>query len=122
MKTSRNVLSFLRPMIAGILFAGAVPSPAQVTQMLYSTPTSGARDDYNGVVGCQYQVGATNVIVSHLGFFDAGDDGLAVSHQVGLFSSSLASPTLLGQVVVPAGTTAYLTNGFRWMPLIRRCY
>ena len=104
-------------MIAGILFAGAVPSPAQVTQMLYSTPTSGARDDYNGVVGCQYQVGATNVIVSHLGFFDAGDDGLAVSHQVGLFSSSLASPTLLGQVVVPAGTTAYLTNGFRWMPL-----
>lgn len=104
-------------MIAGILFAGAVPALAQVTQMLHSTPTSGARDDYNGVVGCQFQVGATNVIVSHVGVFDLNNDGLTVSHQAGVFSSSLSSPTLVGQVVVPAGTSAYLTNGFRWMPL-----
>src|ERR1039458_7561584 len=113
MKTSLNVLSFLRPLAAGILFAGAVPSPAQVTQMLYSTPPSPTRDNYSGVVGCQFQVGATNVIVSHLGVFDLNNDGLAVSHNAALFSSSLTSTSVLGQVVVPAGTTAYLANGFR---------
>ena len=101
-------------MVAGILFAGAVPAPAQVTQMLHSTPPSPARDNYSGVVGCQFQVGTTNVIVLHLGVFDLNNDGLAASHKAALFSSSLA---VLGQVVVPAGTSAYLTNGFRWVPL-----
>src|SRR5208282_5954932 len=118
MKTTRTALLFLRAMVAGSLFVGAAPSPAQV-QMLYSTPTSPARDNYSGVIGCQFQAGSSNVIVSHLGYFSTNEvSGLAISHKVGLFTSSLASPSLLGQVVVPAGTSADLyTNGFYWMHL-----
>jgi hypothetical protein len=119
MKTTRTALLFLRAMVAGSLFVGAAPSPAQV-QMLYSTPTSPARDNYSGVIGCQLQAGSSNVVVSHLGYFSTNEvSGLAISHKVGLFTSSLASPTILGQgVVVPAGTSADLyTNGFYWMHL-----
>ncbi|HWF19026.1 MAG TPA: immunoglobulin domain-containing protein [Verrucomicrobiae bacterium] len=115
MNTNRTTFLSLRAiMAAGILFAVAVSSQAQVTQMLYATPTNAARDDYSGVVGTQFQVGSSNVIVSHLGVFDINNDGLAVSHQAGVFTTSL---TVLGQVVVPSGTDAYLTNGFRWVPL-----
>jgi hypothetical protein len=83
--------------------------------MLHSTPPSPARDNYTGGIGCQFQVGPTNVIVSHLGVFDIGDDGLNGDHNAGLFNAN--GSTLLGQVLVPSGTAAYLTNGFRWMPL-----
>ena len=120
MKTPRIRLTTSGWLIAGFLLGVARPGPAQEAQILYSTPTSPARDNYSGAVGCQFQAGASNVVVSHLGFFDhngAGGAGLAVDHNVGLFSSSLSSPSVLGQVVVPAGTSAYFTNGFRWMPL-----
>jgi len=90
---------------------------AQVAEMLYSTPPSPARNNYSGTIGCKFRVGSSNVVVSHLGVFDINDDGLIVAHQAGLFDSNLTSPTLLGSVVVPSGTSAYLTNGFRWMPL-----
>ena len=116
MKTTRNVLLFLRALVAGILFVSARTSPAQVTQLLYSTPPSPARDNYTGVIGCEFQVGASNVVVSHLGFFDYNNDGLAVSHNVAVFGSNLSSPTILGQVTVPAGTS-FLTNEFEWVQL-----
>ncbi|MBU6411245.1 MAG: immunoglobulin domain-containing protein, partial [Verrucomicrobia bacterium] len=115
MKPPQNALVTLRALTAGILLGAVEPGLAQATQMLYSTPTNAARDTYTGGIGCKFQVGASNVIVSHLGFFDQNNDGLAVSHQAGLFDAG--GSTLLGQVTVPAGTDAYLTNGFRWMPL-----
>ena len=113
MKTTRNVIRSLRAMVAGVLMAGAVPGQAQVTQTLYSTPTGTTRDNYTGYVGCQIQVGATNVVVSHLGIFGTSD-GLAVAHTAGILNTSLK---VLGQVTVPAGTGAYFTNGFWWVPL-----
>ena len=69
MKTTQTTLLFLRAMVAGILFIGAAPSPAQV-QALYSQPTVAARDNYTGAVGCQFQV-ALNIVVSHLGCFNS---------------------------------------------------
>jgi hypothetical protein len=94
-------------------FAGA--SLAQVTEMLHTTPDNPARDNYTGGLGCQFRVGSSNVIVSHLGVFDLNDDGLAIDHNAGIFNGS--GSVLLDTVVVPAGTGGYLTNGFRWAPL-----
>ncbi len=107
---------FLRAMVAGSLFISAASSPAQ-DQMLYSNPTGTLRSSYNGAVGCQFQVGPSNVVVSHLGFYDNGNDGLSTDHKVGIYSFPTTTPSLLRDVVVPAGTDAYLENGYRWMPL-----
>jgi hypothetical protein len=48
-----------------------------------------------------------------VGFFGTSS-GLTVSHIAGVMNTSLS---VLGQVTVPAGTGAYFTNGFWWMPL-----
>ena len=98
----------LRLVIAALLILATVPAMAQTTQTLYAQPTSPARDNYTGAVGCRFQVGSSNVVVSHLGYLDHNGDGgagLAISHNVGIFNNNLASPTLIGQVTVPAGQT-----------------
>lgn len=100
---------------ASVLVCATLTGLAQTTEMLHSTPTSPARDNYTGGLGCQFQVGPNNVIVSHLGVFDINDDGLVISHNAGLFNAN--GSTMLATVVVPSGTDAYLTNGYRWVPL-----
>ena len=89
------------------------------TETLYSTPsTFSARDNYNGAVGCKFTVGATNVVVTHLGYFSTNAvNGLATSHNVAVFTGPAASPQILGQVVVPSGTSALYTNGYYWVQL-----
>src|SRR5665213_1094073 len=86
--------------------------------MLYAPPASPTwRDNYTGGSGCQFTTGSSNVIVSHLGFFSTNNiSGLATNHYVGVYGTGSGFP-LLGQVIVPAGTTAYYTNSFYWMPL-----
>jgi len=54
--------------------------------------------------------------VNYLGYYDNGGDGLANSHVVSLWDAS-AGNTLLATVTVPAGTSAPLVNGFRWVQL-----
>ena len=95
--------------VAGLLAGGANPSSAQVTQMLHDSPTPPSlRTAYNGTVGCKFQVGPTNVVVSHVGVYDPSSGaGLNASYQAGVMDTSY---NLLGGVVVPAGASAYLTN------------
>jgi hypothetical protein len=89
------------------------------TETLYSTPgTISARDNYNGAVGCRFTTGPTNVVVTHLGYFSTnGVSGLATTHNVGIFTGPGSSPQIVGQVVVPSGTSALYTNGFYWVQL-----
>lgn len=95
------------------------PNRAPTMQVLYESRTPN-RDDYppnsaaGGSVGGQFPVGPTDALVTHLGFADSGGDGLNRDHHVGIFS---ISGTLLASVIVPAGTDAYYTNGYRWMAL-----
>jgi hypothetical protein len=109
MKTTKYILSTL-----AALFLAALPGGAQVIQMLHTTPTGTTRDNYTGDVGCQFQIGATNVVVSHLGVFNQNSNGLAASHLAGIFD---VNHILLGQVTVPAVSGATFSNGFQWMPL-----
>ncbi len=91
-----------------------VPNTALPAQYFHE-PMNGSRDNLSGSLGNYFQVGDSDTIVTHLGFFDSSGDGLAVSHHVGLFTGD--GSTLLASVEVPAGTSAYLGNGYRWMPL-----
>jgi hypothetical protein len=55
-----------------------------------------------------------NLEVTALGVYDDFGDGLDVAYEVGVWNSSA---TLLDSVVVPAGTGATLTGGFRYQDL-----
>lgn len=102
----------------GILLSSAALCSAQITNLLYNAPTTAGRDNYTGAVGCLFEVGSTNVVVSHLGYFSTNaSTGLAVSHLVGLYTANRGTPTIISQVTVPAGTTAYYTSNYYWMPL-----
>ena len=103
-----------------LLLSGGLTGWAQQNQPLYTQPASVTlRNNYSGSVGCQFTTGSSNTLVSHLGYYSSnGVSGLATSHNVGIYSSSLLSPQLLAQVVVPAGTAAdSYTNSFYWMHL-----
>ena len=109
--------------------AGSVTSPlASVVildptlsdQMLYATNGyTTLRNDYAPNLGCTFRVGARNVTVTHLGYFDATGFGLLTAHDVGIFSRTTPSTngTALATVVVPAGTGASYKNGYRWVKL-----
>jgi hypothetical protein len=53
--------------------------------------------------------------VDWLGYYDAGGDGLVNSHNVTLWDNS--SQTVIASATVPAGTSAPLIDGYRWVQL-----
>jgi hypothetical protein len=93
----------------------AVPNVSQPSQILFST-ANGNRDNFAGSVGGIFQIGANDVLVTHLGYYDLNNDGLNVDHRVGLYTT-VAGSEPFAMVTVPAGTGAYLTNGYRYVAL-----
>jgi len=91
------------------------PNQAPSFQVLYER-RDGNRDNYSGTIGGSFQVGATPVPVTHLGYYDMNEDGLNQSHRVGIWPAS-GGTTPLAFVTIPAGTGTLLTNGYRWLPL-----
>ena len=78
-------------------------------------------NNYSGLVGGHFTVGASPVTVTHLGYYasaftDANKTNgiLTLSHHVGIFSAS--GSVLYGSVLVPAGTNSAV-NGYMWAPL-----
>lgn len=53
-----------------------------------------------------------NITLTDLGFFDLDGDGLALSHEIGLWASD---GTLLSSTTIAAGNGATLINGFRFV-------
>jgi hypothetical protein len=73
---------------------------AQAALLFVTSPANGAQGNraaYNGTVGTEFTVGADDLIVTSLGYEDAGLNGLAASHQVGIWS---AAGALVASVVV----------------------
>jgi hypothetical protein len=64
-------------------------------------------------VGYEFTVSQA-ITVENLGFYDAGSDGLATAHPVGIFN---LCGTMLSSNTVAAGTSAPLTNGFRYVSI-----
>jgi len=101
--------------VAAMVFAGTFTSLAQVTQTLHETIATSLRNDYTGTVGCVFQTGSSNVVLSHLGIYNASGTGLAVNHNAGIFTSD--GSVLLSSVAAAANTAYYYANGYQWIPL-----
>ncbi|MBP6815881.1 MAG: PEP-CTERM sorting domain-containing protein [Burkholderiaceae bacterium] len=65
--------------------------------------------------GYGFTVTGSNLVAAQLGVWDEGGDGLAESHQVGLWNST---GTLLASVTVGSGTSAALVDGFRYVDIV----
>jgi hypothetical protein len=92
-----------------------VPNKAPAPQVLHST-WSGNRDDFAGMAGGIFLVGGGDRLVTHLGYFDNDGDGLNVEHRVGIWPAN-GGTTPIAFVAVSAGTSGYLTNGYRYVAL-----
>jgi hypothetical protein len=70
---------------------------------------------FTGTKGWSFYNGPNNPIaITQLGIFDSGGDGLASSHQIGLWATD---GTLLASAIVPAGLLAPLVDGYRYAPI-----
>jgi hypothetical protein len=93
------------------LIASVIAFGAPVITFNEATGGSGANQNQN--VGWQFDV-LTALTVTGLGWFDEGQNGLGISHEVGIWNSA---GTLLVSVVVPSGTTAGLDGQYRMVPV-----
>lgn len=108
--------------IAGKFGAGLV----LVILLFSSSPTHASTDfgvlpsgGLNGIPGLDYILGwefsvSSSVTLNNLAYFDYNGDGLTTAHWVGIFDMK---GNLLVDAVVPAGTGAALSNGFRLIPI-----
>lgn len=73
----------------------------------------------NGSLGWDFTVGASDIVVSAIGFWDSGSNGLNTSHQLGLFQTAAPNwGVQITSVTIPAGTAAPLgDDGFRYATL-----
>ncbi|HTJ00942.1 MAG TPA: PEP-CTERM sorting domain-containing protein [Dongiaceae bacterium] len=79
--------------------------------------SSGTQNSYVGYVGGVFLTSYDYYPdVNYLGYYDKGGDGLANSHTVSLWDAS-AGNSLLVTATVPAGTSAPLVDGYRWVAL-----
>lgn len=102
--------------MALVALAGATPlAQAANTPAVGFTGVNGSfLDGNNRVIGWQFSVPQPVSAVA-LGWFDLGQDGLATSHQVGIWNS--ATHALLASATVAAGTAAPLQGYFRYTEL-----
>ncbi|MBN2507916.1 MAG: leucine-rich repeat protein, partial [Verrucomicrobia bacterium] len=70
---------------------------------------------FSAVRGSEFVVRSNDLVVTHLGYYDAAADGLLEAHDIGVFGMDGA---LLVSAAVSAGTGAFLTNGFRYVGLV----
>lgn len=108
--------------ILGVLSLLSEPVSAQVlSHQLFDSTTGTPRDNITGAVGAVFRASeAPKRVVTHLGYYDSGNDGLQSNHRVGLYAATpVGSGTgvLLAEVTLPAGTNAFLENGYRWVAL-----
>ncbi|MCB9509099.1 MAG: T9SS type A sorting domain-containing protein [Deferribacteres bacterium] len=69
--------------------------------------------NFDATLGWSFTVGAADIVVSHLGIYDSGNDGLLTAHDVGIWTSDGA--TLVASVSIPSGTSATLISGCRYV-------
>lgn len=76
---------------------------------------AGNRNLADFTIGQEFTVGASDLLVTALGYEDTGADGLAGAHDVGIWNSS---GTLIASVIVPAGTGTTKIEAWRYQSLV----
>lgn len=95
-----------------LLILGCGPIRADQTAISFTGVNNQFLDGADRMIGWEFTVGSAPIEVSGLGYFDFGGNGLAHSHQVGIWQTD---QTLVGSAIVPAGTAAPLTDFFRYV-------
>jgi hypothetical protein len=97
--------------LAGLSFAVALAASAAPAQEL-GTHVSGGVPYNNGHWSLGYFFDVTSPFtVNYLAFWDDGNDGFAISHDVGIFDAT--GTTLISSATLAAGSGAPLLEGFR---------
>lgn len=99
------------------LLLAAVPATAAASAepaISFSSLNGSFRDGHTRMIGWQFTVGSS-VQVDALGWFDWQQDGLARSHEIGLWN--VADQSLIASATVEAGTATPLSGYFRYTSL-----
>jgi hypothetical protein len=113
-KTTMRIGS--RFLLALVVTIAIGASPARADTIALQSFSGGllATSGTDQLYGWEFDV-LTTIQVTALGVGDFDDPGLAIAHDVGIFRTS--DEALLTSVTIPAGTSATLTSGFRYVSL-----
>lgn len=105
----------LKGILASLLATLAITAaPTHAAGILDDTAKDGPRFLGGFVIGNEITIGPANVSINSLGVWDQAGDGLAVSHEVGLWD---AAGGLVASATVPNGTAGTLDDAFRYVAL-----
>ena len=90
---------------------GGTATFAFSSQALVSSASLVGNQSWNGNLGLLFDVGSTALLVTHLGAFDSGQDGLNRTITVGIFERT--SQALVGSSVSLSGTSDPLSGAWR---------
>ena len=108
--TRSTLVMTLLALATGLGLAGVAHGTTLISNMVVSS-----RTDAGLTVGNEFVVtNPMGISVTSLGIFDFGQDGLAVSHQVGIWNNV---GTLLASITVPSGTGGTLVGNWRYIDL-----
>lgn len=112
-------LTFAIAALAAPGFGVSAASAQGTSAVTFPTPASSTFTVSRFVLGYEFTV-TTAMQATALSFYDYQNNGLAVSHQVGLWASAVnigAGAVNLGTVTVAAGTASPVQDSFRYVTL-----
>jgi hypothetical protein len=121
-----RTISYLSIIGAAFCLAGSPVARAQTADgsVLFNSAVNLSLGPQNGHVGSAGGVFLTSSsywpYVNWLGYYDKDGDGLANSHEISIWytgGQGGSTATEVAHATVPAGTTAPLYNGYRWVQL-----
>ena len=92
----------------------STPSPLPAYTAVPTGPYGGAGNNSGLNIGHTFSVNFDNIVVTSLGAYNYGGQGLNASHDVTLFDENL---NVVTSITVPAGTNAPLISGYRYQEL-----
>jgi len=103
-----------RTFAASILLLATMPLQASPALDFSLNGAHLENQSVTGTIGWEFSVNQA-ITVTHLGLFDLGQDGLAESHTIGVWSITGGGP--LFQATLPAGNATLLDGKFRYVPI-----
>jgi hypothetical protein len=103
-------------LVAAVANLVALSSASAVVITPFVTQSGGTpRNDTYPQAGYGFYTNVSGTVqINQLGYWDEGNNGLAVAHNVGLYNFNGVNSTLIAKAIIPAGTGATLESGYRW--------
>lgn len=103
--------------LSALLVLASGGAHAAITALLTTPGSVTLRNDFSGSVGSTFTSISASTVINRLGFYDAGGDGLAAAHTVGLYLWDGSAYQLQTSATIPAATGATLDGGYRWVSI-----